>query len=76
MTYSEATSAIVKVDLAQIAPAEQLTLMPGVEEFWSRRSLGELAQAQGVGAVESIEMLQDDTISDEEAEAFIAALEL
>jgi len=29
-----------------------------------------------VGVVESIEMLQDDTISDEEAEAFIAALEL
>ena len=76
MTYNEATSAIVAVDLTEIAPAKQLALMPGVEEFWSRRSLDELAQAQGVGIVESIEMLQDDTISDEEAEAFIAALEL
>jgi hypothetical protein len=46
------------------------------EEFWSRRSLEELAQAQGVGAVESVAELQDDTISDEEAEAFIAALGL
>ena len=76
ITYNEATSAIVSVDLIGIAPAEQLVLMPGVEEFWSRRSLDELAQAQGVGVVESVEMLQDDTISDEEAEAFIAALEL
>ncbi len=59
-----------------MAPAEQLALMPGTEEFWSRRSLDELAEAQGVGVVESVEVLQDDTISEEEAEAFIAALEL
>ena len=76
VTRNDATSAIVAVHLTGIASAEQLTLMPRVEEFWSRRSLDELAQAQGVGIVESIEMLQDDTISDEEAEAFIAALEL
>ena len=50
--------------------------MPSVEEFWSKRSLDELAEAQGVGVVESVEVLQDDTIPDEEAEAFIAALEL
>ena len=46
------------------------------EEFWSRRSLEELAGAQGVGVVESVEEFQGDTISDEEAEAFIAALGL
>ncbi len=40
------------------------------------RSLEELAQAQGVGVVESVEELQDDTISDEEAAAFMAALGL
>ena len=50
--------------------------MPDIEDFWGKRSLDELAEAQGVGVVESIKMLQDDTISDEEAEAFIAALEL
>lgn len=76
ITYNETTSAIVSVDLTEIAPAEQLALMPSVEEFWSKRSLDELAEAQGVGVVESVEVLQDDTISDEEAEAFIAALEL
>lgn len=76
ITYNETTSAIVSVDLTEIAPAEQLALMPSVEEFWSKRSLDELAEAQGVGVVESVEVLQDETISDEEAEAFIAALEL
>ena len=76
MTYNEATSAIIAVDLTEIAPAKQLRLMPGVEEFWSRRSFDELAREQGVGVVESVEMLQDDTISDEEGDAFIAALEL
>ena len=76
ITYNEATSAIVSVDLTEIAPAEQLALMPGTDEFWSKRSLDELAQEQGVGVVHSVEELQDDTISDEEAEAFIAALGL
>ena len=50
--------------------------MLDIEDFWVKRSLDDLAAAQGVGVVESIEMLQDDTISDEEAEAFIAALKL
>ena len=50
--------------------------MLDIEGFWVKRSLEELAEAQGVGVVESVEMLQDDTISDEEAEAFIAALKL
>ena len=75
ITYSQTTSAIVSVDLTEITPTEQL-VMPDIEDFWVKRSLEELAEAQGVGVVESIKMLQDDTISDEEAEAFIAALEL
>ena len=46
------------------------------EGFWTERSLEELAAAQGVQAVESVENLQDGTISDQEAEAFITALGL
>lgn len=57
-------------------PRQALVAGPETEEFWSTRSLEELAQAQGVGVVESVEELQDDTISDEEAEAFMAALGL
>ena len=58
---------------AEIASAEQV---PDAEDFWTTRSMEELAEAQGVEVVESIETLQDGTISDEEAEAFIAALDL
>ena len=69
MTNDEASA-------AEIASAQQTELLPDVEDFWGKRSLEELAEAQGVGIVESIKMLQDDTVSDQEAEAFIAALDL
>ena len=75
ITYNVATSAIVSVDLTDIALTEQL-VMPSIGVFWTGKSLEELAEAQGAGVVGSIEVLQDDTISDEEAEAFMAALEL
>ncbi|MDE0162426.1 MAG: hypothetical protein OXL98_11895 [Acidimicrobiaceae bacterium] len=75
ITYNVATSAIVSVDLTDIALTEQL-VVPSIGEFWATKSLEELAEAQGVGVVESIEALRDDTISDEEADAFIAALAL
>ncbi|MCY4425061.1 MAG: hypothetical protein OXC06_18525 [Acidimicrobiaceae bacterium] len=55
---------------------EAQLVMLDIEDFWTMRSLDELAAAQGVGIVESVEMLQDDTISDEEAEAFLAAIGL
>ena len=61
---------------AEIASSEQTERLPDIEDFWTTRSLEELAEAQGVEVVESIETLQDGTISDEEAEAFIAALDL
>ena len=59
----------------EIASAEQTERLPDIEDFWTTRSQEELAEAQGVEVVESIETLQDGTISDAEAEAFIAALE-
>ena len=76
ITYNEETSAMALIELTEIAPLERSALTTDSEQFWARRSLDELAKAQGVGIVESVEVLQDDTISDEEAEAFIAALEL
>ena len=69
MTNDEASA-------AEVASAQQTELLPDVEDFWTTRSMEELAEAQGVEVVESIETFQDGTISDEEAEAFIAALEL
>lgn len=49
---------------------------PEIGDFWTTRSLAELAEEQGVGVVHDVETLQDESISDEEAEAFIAALGL
>ncbi|WP_419926865.1 hypothetical protein [Candidatus Poriferisocius sp.] len=40
------------------------------------QSLEELAESQGVSAIDRIEVLQDHSISEEEAEDFLAALEL
>lgn len=65
----------MSVDLTEIALTEQL-VMPSIGDFWTPRSLEELAEAQGAAVVESIEAFRDDTISDEEADAFMAALEL
>lgn len=62
-------------DEAPAAETASVEQVPDVEDFWTTRSLEELAEAQGAEVVESIEKLQDDTISDEEAEAFIAALD-
>ena len=76
ITYNSATSDIVSVHLTEIARVEQLVLAPDLEDFWAQKSLDQLAEAQGVGAVDSVEMLRVATISEEEAEAFIAALGL
>ena len=50
--------------------------MADIADFWTTPSLEELAESQGGKVVDRIETLQDDTISDEEAEAFLAALGL
>ena len=71
-----ATSRRARVGVLCKADFEEQLVMPDIEGFWAKRSLEELAETQGVGIVESVEVLQDDTISDEEAEAFIAALKL
>ncbi len=76
ITYNEATTAIVSVELSKIAPAVQLELVSDFENFWISQSLEELAESQGVKVVSRIEDIQDHTISDEEAEAFLSALEL
>ena len=56
--------------------AERVRQVAGIADFWTTPSLEELAESQGGKVVDRIETLQDDTISDEEAEAFLAALEL
>ncbi|MYG93974.1 MAG: hypothetical protein F4138_03130 [Acidimicrobiia bacterium] len=76
VTYNEATAAIISVELTKIASAVQLGLMPDIENFWMSQSLEELAELQEVNVIDQIEFLQDSTITDKEAEDFLAVLEL
>ena len=76
VTYNEATSAVVSVELAKVMPLEQLELIAGGEDFWTSRSLEDLVESQGTSVVDRIEVLRDETISDAEASAYFAALGL
>ncbi|MCY3585528.1 MAG: hypothetical protein F4Z53_15170 [Acidimicrobiales bacterium] len=76
ITYSERTSEAVAVDLVEILRADQLVLGVPVTDFWTTRSVAELAEEQGVTPVVSIDELRDDTISEHEAKAFMEALGL
>ena len=53
---------------------QRLGFGTAIEDFWMERSLTELTEAQGVEVVTDVEALQDESISDEEAGAFITAL--
>ena len=76
VTYDDASAAVISVELTEIVPVEQLALLADVGDFWVSRSLEDLADVQGVGVVDRIDDLRDETISEEEANAFLAALGL
>ena len=76
VTYDDTSASVISVELAEIDSVEQLELLADVGDFWVSHSLEDLADAQGVGVVDRIEVLRDETISDEEANAFLAALGL
>ncbi len=76
VTYDDISASVISVELAEIESAEQLELLEDVGDFWLSHSLEDLADSQGVGVVDRIEVLRDETISDEEANAFLAALGL
>ncbi len=73
VTYDDTSASVISVELDSV---EQLELLADVGDFWVSHSLEDLADAQGVGVVDRIEVLRDETISDEEANAFLAALGL
>lgn len=76
ITYNERTSEVVAVDLVQTIRADQLVLGVPVTDFWRTPTVAELAAAQGAKPIEDIAELEDNTITDEEAEAFLDALGL
>ena len=74
--YTDDTADVVSMDSIEIVQPQRLARGPVISDFWTTRSLAELAEEQGVDVVVDVETLQDESISDEEAEAFIRALGL
>jgi len=76
ITYTDEAADVVCVESIELVQPQRLALGSAVDEFWTTRSLVELAGAQGVDVVVDVETLQDESVSDEEAEAFIRVLGL
>lgn len=67
---------VVSGESIEVVEPLQRALSPAVGDFWTTRSLAELAEDQGIEIVGDVETLQDESISDDEAEAIITALGL
>ena len=74
--YTDEAADGVAAESIEVVEPPRHALGPVTDDFWTTRSLAELAEEQGVGIVVDVETLQDASISDEEAEAFITALGL
>ena len=76
VSSDDTPTSVVSVELAKFEPAGQLELLQNVGNFWESHSLEDLADSQGVGVIDRIEVLRDETISDKEADTLLAALGL
>lgn len=76
ITYNERTSEVVVVDLIEILQADQLVLGVPVTDFWTTKSVAELAEEQGVEPVRFIDELRMENVSKDETKAFLEALGL
>lgn len=74
VTYDPVTNGVRSVHLRQVRRVEQLVFEGGTESFWEPLSLDRLAADQDVTPSTSFEGLVDDTLTDEEFDAFLAAL--
>ena len=76
ITCTDEAADVVSVEAIEVVQPQRLALGTAIGDFWNTRSLAELAEAQGVEVVVDVETLQDESISVEEADAFITALGL
>ena len=74
IAYDPETRVARSVRLQQITRGRQLALGIDPDEFWAERSITELARAQGVVPATRPEELYDAGASEEERDAFMAAL--
>jgi hypothetical protein len=73
--YDLVTNSIKSVRLRRVIRTEQLIFGEDAGEFWRSVSFSELSERQGTGVISSFDELQDDTLSDEEFAAFLAAVD-
>lgn len=73
--YDPVTAQVKAIHLREIREPEQLTLRIGPEEFRHNSTVEELQVRQHVGPITSLEAIQDTSITDEEAAAFLEAME-
>ena len=74
VTYDKRTSTVLSVGLYRIVRSEQLVMGGERVDFWRNQSLADLQQEQGVAPVTSVTVLRDEEATQEEIEAFLAAL--
>jgi hypothetical protein len=74
VVYDPRTNAARSVVLRTLERGEQLVLGLDAEEFWRERSFEDLARQQGSGQPVDPESLYDADSSDEERDAFMAAI--
>jgi hypothetical protein len=74
VTYDEAEARATAVRLREITRADQLALGLEPGEFWRYQTVEQLAREQAVQPITDIGVLRDDEASDEEIDAFLAAL--
>lgn len=73
--YEPITSRVKAIHLREVRSPEQLTLRIGPEEFRHNATVEELRAIQHVGPLTSLDAIQDTSITDEEAAAFLEAME-
>lgn len=74
ISYDPKTARAIKVELRTITRAEQLAMNLEPGEFWHDLTIEELRAQHAVRPVTADSALGDDALTDEEADAFLAAL--
>lgn len=73
--FDPRTSLITSVEMRRVVRADQLVLGLASEDFWRNPTVEELARDRGVHPILDIAVLRDDSASEAEVDAFMAALE-
>jgi len=74
VTYDPRAFEASSVSLKRIVRSEQLTMGFEPGEFWTARSISELADVGGIEPVEDVDVLRDDGASDDEVDRLLAAI--